>query len=767
MATASQPSDSLHRFSADRPLESVGEDKLERAGFAARLAGDILGWHGKDSLVISLNGAWGSGKTTLKNFVKESLGKQGTPIVVEFNPWAWSGQEKLLEGFFGAIHAKFKKTDKDAETKQLASRWESLEAWTKLGAEISDQIARALAPLFGGSVAFALLANTAPSAWVRTPGMVVGLLGVLVSTFFAVFPSIAGRYVEALKVRAGHGRLTLAQLRAEITTELVKLRDRKRPVVVIIDDIDRLNSEEIRLLFQLVKVNADFPNLVYLLLFQKTIVTDALAKVTADSGDEYLKKIVQVEFDVPHASRELMLAIFRDGLNQILDSDRIKMRWDKGRIADLFEDDLWPYFQTLRDVKRFLGTFDFYFNGQLNQGVLEVNPVDLLAVEVLRTFDHETYLAIRDALGYSFRGSLARLLFGAEERKERITVEIDAIVNRPGLGETQKSRLRAVLRALFPDEHDGEFMAKAERDLRICHPALFGKYFEHSLSDTATSAASIQALLQLVGHREKFAARLLELCRSGEVEEVLKKVRLSFEDIPASAAESFIGALFDVGDELPKAKMDLVSRELTIEAARMCYWLLQKLPNSAARQLVLDRTLATTKGVVVPVVVIGILLPPRNRKEERPQLLEPADLAAVQQVVLARIREIAASGAIWQRQHFQLFLYRWRDWAGPEEVNGWLRGALDTPQRKLEFLTFMLNESIVNGHRLEYFLNAKSLEEFVNLELLSEDVASAPGTDTDRLAALARALLARALKLKVAGHHYAEVRERGDFGSEE
>jgi len=67
------PTDSPHRFSADRPLEQLNEDRLERKGFVQRLAGDILSWHGKDSLVISLNGEWGSGKTTLKNFLKGDL----------------------------------------------------------------------------------------------------------------------------------------------------------------------------------------------------------------------------------------------------------------------------------------------------------------------------------------------------------------------------------------------------------------------------------------------------------------------------------------------------------------------------------------------------------------------------------------------------------------------------------------------------------------------------------------------------------------------
>jgi predicted KAP-like P-loop ATPase len=49
--------------------------------------------------------------------------------------------------------------------------------------------------------------------------------------------------------------------------------------------------------FQLVKANADFPNLVYLLLFQRDIVEKNLEKVTSGSGKDFLEKIVQVGFD--------------------------------------------------------------------------------------------------------------------------------------------------------------------------------------------------------------------------------------------------------------------------------------------------------------------------------------------------------------------------------------------------------------------------------------------------------------------------------------
>lgn len=91
----------LQRWTADRPLESIEEDLLLRGSFAERVAREIHGWQYSDeSLVISLNGKWGSGKTSFKNFVLQSLKclsdhKKGTIAVVEFNPWRWSGQDKV------------------------------------------------------------------------------------------------------------------------------------------------------------------------------------------------------------------------------------------------------------------------------------------------------------------------------------------------------------------------------------------------------------------------------------------------------------------------------------------------------------------------------------------------------------------------------------------------------------------------------------------------------------------------------------------------
>ena len=60
------------------------------------------------------------------------------------------------------------------------------------------------------------------------------------------------------------------------------IRDRLK-IVAIIDDIDRLNDEEIRAVFQLVKSLADFPNMMYFLSFDLDTVTHALNSVQAVS----------------------------------------------------------------------------------------------------------------------------------------------------------------------------------------------------------------------------------------------------------------------------------------------------------------------------------------------------------------------------------------------------------------------------------------------------------------------------------------------------
>ena len=86
----------------DRPLEDIREDLLGFAAPARRLAGRLdRFWHPSrgHALAVSLEGPWGSGKTSFTNMVIQTLRQssaKGPPVVVRFNVWQ-SGSMALTE----------------------------------------------------------------------------------------------------------------------------------------------------------------------------------------------------------------------------------------------------------------------------------------------------------------------------------------------------------------------------------------------------------------------------------------------------------------------------------------------------------------------------------------------------------------------------------------------------------------------------------------------------------------------------------------------
>ena len=89
-------------------------------------------------------------------------------------------------------------------------------------------------------------------------------------------------------------------------------------ILVVIDDIDRLSNEQIRLVFQLVNAVAGFPNTIYLLSFDKDIVSRALEDVQGCNGQEYLEKIIQVPFDVPPVDISRLYNVLFEKLDSII-----------------------------------------------------------------------------------------------------------------------------------------------------------------------------------------------------------------------------------------------------------------------------------------------------------------------------------------------------------------------------------------------------------------------------------------------------------------
>ena len=91
----SKPSN--NKAMSDRPLENTDEDCLNRKLFTERIFKIIEGTPINTHLRIGINGSWGSGKSTVLNFIKSQC--EGKYPIASFNPWHCSKAEKAWENF--------------------------------------------------------------------------------------------------------------------------------------------------------------------------------------------------------------------------------------------------------------------------------------------------------------------------------------------------------------------------------------------------------------------------------------------------------------------------------------------------------------------------------------------------------------------------------------------------------------------------------------------------------------------------------------------
>ncbi len=364
-----------HPFRSERPITTLEEDVLGRKNFAEAIADAISNWTGRDSLVIALYGPWGSGKTSLKNMVLDALrNHKQSCAVVNFDPWEWSGQKLLFRAFFRELGYGIGESDIGGDPKHTAK----LVRMYAAGLSFASFLLRKFRILIVALLAIiAWMGITSPrlhADWYQRTLYWVGIVAILAAAVLAVSAEAASKLCVFLEAKAEAAQAGLDGIKRQLTESLAKLN---RPVLVVTDDIDRLTPEQIRLVFQLIKANGDFPNLIYLLLFDRPFIEEAIATDGVSDGSAFLDKIIQVGFDIPHISPHQLDAALEDAVRKIVfAASEINDRFDPSRWARVFLG-IRPYFRTLRDVKRFAGSLDFQIQLFREGGHFNANPIDL------------------------------------------------------------------------------------------------------------------------------------------------------------------------------------------------------------------------------------------------------------------------------------------------------------------------------------------------------------------------------------------------------
>ncbi|GIV03545.1 MAG: NTPase [Fimbriimonadales bacterium] len=676
-------------FSADRPVSDPKEDLLGYAPFAENLAKAIRRYPGSDPLVLALHGPWGSGKSTVLNFVIHYLGQvpeNDRPVIVTFNPWWFSGQESLARAFLGQLQAVLP---------GKSARFE------KLGDLLGD-----FAEGIGGLIDLS--------------GMTGGV-GAKLGNLIGMAAKRKPKDVPALK--------------AEISQIL---KEAGKRILVVIDDIDRLTPEETRQLFTVIKALADFPNVVYLLAFDREVAAQAIEQQGGLPGERYLEKIIQVPFELPHIDRVAIRGALFERLNQILVGTPDSL-FDQSYWENVYYEGIDPLIKVPRDIVRLTNTLSITYPAV--QG--EVNPVDFIALEAIRVFLPDLYVIIRSN-PHRFVGHGEGLNDIDREAAQAFHQRWENEIPEP-----LRESMRSLVVSVFPKVglilspsplgiiqrgFDSSVTSEWRRKLRACHSDIFPIYFRLSLPPGTVSRQEMETLLSLAGSLVDFKNALIQ-AKSERRPDGLSKARALLErlldhvehDIPEENVPTIIQAILDVGDDLidPNDEKGFLDVGNEFRASRLVYHLLKRLPRDR-RTKVLSLAIEEGRAIVVQLLILQVLDQEHSKAEmSHATLTMPAeDIATLKEAWIERVRAISRESTLLHHQKLPQLLALWKHWGDANEVREWCNRITKSNEGLLGFLSKFLQhrKSFALGDptvRIKPRLNPYWLKDYID----TKDVA--------------------------------------------
>jgi predicted KAP-like P-loop ATPase len=653
---------------ADTPISDPKLDRLGRAGFASSLAASILALKGQDSFVIGLCGPWGSGKSSVLNLMVSELEqnrKKDKPLVLHFNPWWFSGQDRLLQAFLQQLGAAVNRVEKDKPVTKAAGLLGKLSTILK---PVS------LIPFVGE---YAKLAHEAAAS----------------------ASEMTKQYAEALAT-------DLQQIRKEINELLGQLSYR---IVIIMDDIDRLTAGEIGQLFAILKAVADFTNTVYVLAYDERMVRRAIKSTLGINGKTYLEKIVQLPIDLPAPDRTTLHQLFLEQLQELL-SDQPESASATTDFGNIFHDGLKHFLLTPRACKRLVNVLRFTLPPLRG----EVYWPDIVGVVCLTAFAPQVVRVIT-AHSEQFVGH-------SDHRKDRKEVER---FHKRWLGSVNardRSAVEGIVRRLFPNVdyalggsmYGSGWEARWRVELRVRSEAHFEKYFRLSVPSGAMSEAEWQEFIGLLGDSDAFKRRFLETCgRAGgrgfltQVKEALDRLMdfLKLQATPAQARRVFLTTM-EIGDELANTvDKDVVGGVISITNDLRICWLVQealgKVEPPTDRVKLIQDALQTTVGLHTTAELVKVLgyehgmygSSNDGRTSHESPLIPKDKVEELAKAVASKIEAAASDGSLSAHSSFMGIVRHWSLFGQEDKASEWVRQFATSDENLVKLLRQMRGES--------------------------------------------------------------------------
>jgi len=515
-------------LASDNPIHRPEDDALGRAAVARSFVRQVLSLDASEGMVVGVLGAWGSGKTSFVNLARAGFAEADVPVL-DFNPWMFSGAEQLVDSFFIELVAQL-----------------------KLRPGLAG-VANDLADLGEAFSGLAWLPMVGP--WIDRGRGAAKLLS-----------KILQRRMEGTTDRRERLKAALAAL--------------EHPILVVLDDVDRLSSPEIREIFKLVRLTASFPNIIYVVAFDRLRVEQALSEQGVP-GRDYLEKILQVAVDLPAVPPEALTRQIFAAINSALDGIPERGTFDDAVWPDLFMEVIRPLLRNMRDVRRYAAAI----HGTVEALGGQIALADVLTLEAIRVFLPDVFAQFRVSVEGLTTPSGQSL--GSGDPPE-LKAEIDALV---AAGGERAEIVRALIQRLFPagQRHLGRSSFGSSwsktwlRDRRVAHEQILRLYLERVAGEQLLAFTDAQRAWALMADGDGFRAYMESLDQDRR-EDVIAALETYEDEYRPEHVVPATTVLLNLLPNLPEKPRGMLSLDTRLVVGRVTFRLIRSLGDPAAAE---------------------------------------------------------------------------------------------------------------------------------------------------------------------------------------
>jgi hypothetical protein len=697
---------STFKKNPDEPIRNHKQDRFGRAKFAEALAEAVVKVPNSYPFTVGLYGSWGSGKTSIINLVIEYIGSQYPEdvVVVKFNPWLFSDAEKLHMAFFSTLATSLGKA---LPTKAQAFGKE-LEKYSQLTGSVNNA-AKVMFPH--------IAAPLAALSKVSTP-----------------------LYNLAAK-RLKRGLANADDVRNRVNELLIQSGKR---VVVIVDDIDRLDSDEIHQMFKLVKNTAHFSNVSYLLAFDPTVVSQALASRYPQDpkiSSSFIDKIVQLPLDVPYVQQGLINNYLLEDMDKILKKNKLNVEQDDiSRFQAMYlargADEL---FTTPRKMTRYLNMVDFSIERLKN----EASFTDIVLVDMIRSF----FPDLRNKIVENREIMLGKSPYGNKDDANKTAVR------QLLFGDRKPNELEvALIRELFPtvewafggSSYGDSFDKQWESEQRVCSMKYFDRYFAYDIPPGDIADNKIESFLDFITlpkttqaqSEKRFRAMLAE----SDPALLISKLRTREDSLSEDISRELSSVVLAVGGSLAKNRQGLVGDMMSpnVQSAILGVKLTKKLTDPYP---FLERFMKSVPVNYAAEMMKWIEVNSEDKGKELPDaLLNTNQIEQIGKILASRIKSYTNKHYIPTDvpEDAQLLMHYWKKWGNIEDIRKYhTKNFKADPKRASEYLMTTIGKAhdMMTGRETRTDLRMEtynSIATFIDPEVFVQPLISLFGDEVNQ-----------------------------------